>query len=97
MKNDKIVTINMNTFPGFVIIQSPSLERSHGTAIGALPANTAAGQSPQIFLHTGIANLKPAGAGPAKKLLIPAAAAHIFPFNAFSFAYFLLFHLTNCL
>ena len=93
MKSDKIVTINMNTFPGFVIIQLPPLERSHGTAIGALPANTAACQSPHIFLHAFIANLKSARTAPAKRLFLATAAAYIFPFNAFSFFGLLRFHL----
>jgi hypothetical protein len=60
---------------------SSGSEWPQGTAVRALPVNTATGEAPQIFLHATIADLKIACAAPAKGLFPTAAAADIFPFS----------------
>jgi len=56
------------------------LKWSLGATVGALPANSAAGETPQIFFHARVAYLKTAGAYPAKRLFLAATGTQILPF-----------------
>jgi hypothetical protein len=57
------------------MIEERSLEGAVCTAIGAYPGNMVTGQSPGVFQYTGGADLKSAGAGPAKLFPLTAAMA----------------------
>jgi hypothetical protein len=66
-------------------LKTLKLKRPHGPAIRALPANPAASKTPEVLLHAVVTNLKATGAGPAKRLLFPAARTYILLFPAFPF------------
>ena len=50
---------------------------SQGTAVRALPVDPTAGKTPQVIFHTGVADLEPAGTGPAKWLRLSTATARV--------------------
>ena len=58
------------------------LVRPQGTAVRTLPLHTATCEAPKILFHTGITDLKTAGADPTEGLFFAAAAAVKFPFMA---------------
>ena len=49
------------------------LKGKNFAAIGADPGNVVTGHSPEVFLHTKLADPEPAGTGPAESI-IPSAA-----------------------
>ncbi|MBL7212758.1 MAG: hypothetical protein ISS61_10305 [Desulfobacteraceae bacterium] len=67
-------------------------EWPQGTAIRALPVNPAAGETPQIFLHATIADLKIACAAPTKRPFSAAATAEIFPLSPPFFGILIVLH-----
>ncbi len=63
------------------------LKRPERPAIRALPADPAAGEPPQIVFHTCIADLKTAGASPAKGLFFATTTALILSFLLLPFLF----------